>query len=98
MIRSSTCGRLKLRKWKIDAFFRLQVCKWALALVSGVTKVGVETPNMSSVCCSSSISFAPGTPISLMLMLMKPTSSMSGVMYGPGPEKRTQAGKVCGWA
>jgi len=29
---------------------------------------------------SSSISLGPGTPISLMLMLMKPTSSMSGVM------------------
>ena len=46
---------------------------------------------MSWVNFSSSISFRPGTPISLMLMLMKPTSSMSGVMYGPGPEKRTQA-------
>ena len=29
--------------------------------------------------------------MSLTLMLMKPTSSMSRVMYGPGPEKRTQA-------
>ena len=29
--------------------------------------------------------------MSLMLMLMKPTSSMSRVMYGPGPENRTQA-------
>ena len=46
---------------------------------------------MSCVNCSSSRSFGPGTPISLTLMLMKPTSSMSGVMYGPGPEKRTQA-------
>ena len=46
---------------------------------------------MSCVCFSSSISFGPGTPISLMLMLMNPTSSMSGVTYGPGPEKRTQA-------
>ena len=59
--------------------------------MSGVTNVGVETPNMSSVSCSSSRSFGPGTPISLTLMLMKPTSSMSGVMYGPGPEKRTHA-------
>ena len=92
MIRSSRCGRLKLRKWKIDAFCRLHFCRCAFARVSGVTKVGVETPNMSSVSFSSSISLGPGTSISLMLMLMKPTSSMSGVMYGPGPEKRTQAG------
>ena len=63
----------------------------AFERVSGVTNVGVETPSMSCVCCSSSSSFGPGTPISLMLMLMNPTSSMSGVMYGPGPEKRTHA-------
>ena len=40
---------------------------------------------MSCVSCSSASSFGPGTPISLTLMLMKPTSSMSGVIYGPGP-------------
>ena len=56
-----------------------------MARVSGVTNVGVETPSKSCVNCSSSRSFGPGTPISLMLMLMKPTSSMSGVTYGPGP-------------
>ncbi len=33
-----------------------------------------------------------------MLMLMKPTSSMSGVTYGPGPEKRTHARNVRGSA
>ena len=63
-----------------------------------MTKVGVDTPNMSCVCFSSSISFGPGTPISLMLMLMKPTSSMSGVTYGPGPEKRTHARNARGSA
>ncbi len=78
-------------KWKTAAFLRLQYWRLAFAFVSGVTKVGVETPIMSCVPCSSSSSFGPGTPISLMLMLMNPTSSMSGVMYGPGPEKRTQA-------
>ena len=34
---------------KIDAFFRLSRCSWAFARVSGVTKVGVDTPNMSWV-------------------------------------------------
>src|SRR4051794_4005504 len=53
---------------------------------------------MSCVNFSWSISFGPGTPISLMLMLMNPTSSISGVTYGPGPENRTQARKVCGFA
>ena len=52
-------------------------CSRAFARVSGVTKVGVETPIKSCVPCSSSSSFGPGTPMSLMLMLMKPTSSMS---------------------
>ena len=66
--------------------------------MSGVTNVGGLTPNMSRVCCSSARSFGPGTPISLMLMLMKPMSSMSGVMYGPGPEKRTHALYVFGSA
>ena len=31
-----------------------------MALVSGVTKVGVEMPSKSCVCCSSSSSFGPG--------------------------------------
>ena len=35
--------------------------------------------------------FDPGTPMILALMLMNPTSSMSGVTYGPGPENLTQA-------
>ena len=48
--------------------------------MSCVTNVGVETQNMSTVNFSSSINFGPGTPMSLMLMLMNPTSSMSGVM------------------
>ena len=33
--------------------------------MSGVTNVGVETPNMSSVSFSSSRSFGPGTPMQL---------------------------------
>ena len=48
--------------------------------VRALRRSAVETPVMSWVNFSSSISFGPGTPISLMLMLMKPTSSMSGVM------------------
>src|ERR1017187_9105081 len=39
-----------------------------------------ETPNMSCVNFSSSINFGPGTPSSLMLILMKLISSISGVM------------------
>ena len=53
---------------------------------------------MSCVNFSSSINFGPGTCISLTLILMNPTSSMSGVIYGPGPEKRTHAGKTRGSA
>ncbi len=90
--RSSTCGSCRLTKWNSDAFFTLFFCSCAFARVSGVTNVGVDTPNRSCVKRSSGISFGPGTSINLTLMLMNPTSSMSGVMYGPGPEKRTHAG------
>ena len=55
-------------------------------------------PVKSWVKRSSSSSFGPGTPISLMPMLTTPTSSMSGGLAGPGPANRTQARKVRGSA
>ena len=71
---------MKVEKIEDLRVFHALDLECAFALVSGVTNVGVETPNMSCVNFSSSSSFGPGTPMSLMLMLMKPTSSISGVM------------------
>ena len=65
---------------------KLQIWSLAFSRVFGVTKVGVETPIMSWVYCSSSRSFGPGTSMSLIAMLTKPTSSMSAGRFGPGPE------------
>ena len=60
--------------------------------MSGVTKLAGETRIRSWVADSSSISFGPGTCITLMATEHWPKSSRSGGAYGPGPENRTYAG------
>src|SRR5258707_14540477 len=70
MIMSAMWGRSKLTKCKICAFLTLHFCRCAFDFMSCVTNVDVETPNMSTVNFSSSINFGPGTPMSLILMLM----------------------------
>jgi hypothetical protein len=66
--------------------------------MSGVTNAGVDTMMKSWVSFSSSISFGPSTPITLIEQLTKPTSSISFGMSGPGPAKRTHALYVFGFA
>ena len=78
--------------------FRLAAWSFAFSRTSGVVKVGALMPMKSCVNRSSSRSFGPGTPISLVAMLRTPTSSMSGGLAGPGPANRTQARKVRGSA
>ncbi len=58
----------------------------------GVVKVGALIPVKSCVVVSSSISFGPSTPQTLMPMLSTPLSFMSAGASGPGPAKRTHAG------
>jgi len=62
------------------------------SMTFGVVKVGAVIPVKSCVHRSSPRSFSPGTPISLMAMLMMPPSFTSGGATGPGPPNRTQAG------
>ena len=65
MMASRMCGSPEVEEVEERRVPELQCWSCALARVSGVTKVGVETPNRSCVNCSSSRSFGPGTPMQL---------------------------------
>ena len=65
---------------------------WEVREGNNATKLAGLTRIRSWVKRSSSMSFGPGTPITLIPTEHCPRSSMSGGASGPGPENRTHAG------